>query len=103
MNSELFKPALEKLQNDLSRRIEAIKNDFQQGRSADFSEQATEQENEEVLVQLKADAEAELMQVNSALHKIKNGEFGDCEKCEEPISEQRLQAIPYATHCINCA
>ena len=103
MQTENMKSSLETLQKELSHRITAIKNDFQNGRSADSSEQAIEHENEEVLQQLKSDAEAELYQVNAALNKIKTGEYGECEKCQEPIDETRLNVIPFATHCISCA
>lgn len=101
--TEAFKSQLLEMQSSLSKRIDAIKRDFSNGRSADFSEQATEQENEEVLVQLKADAEAELRLVNIALRKISNGSFGECEKCTNEIAEARLKAIPYTQYCINCA
>lgn len=101
--AEALKSNLLELQQSLSARIDAIKRDFSKGRSADFSEQATEQENEEVLVQLKADAEEELRQVNIALDKIANGGYGECEKCLEEIARARLEAIPYTKYCINCA
>lgn len=101
--AEALKQTLLELQQSLSSRIEAIKHDFSKGRSADFSEQATEQENEEVLVQLKVDAEEELRLVNIALDKIESGGFGECEKCYETIARARLEAIPYTKYCINCA
>lgn len=91
------------LQQSLVKRVGAIKRDFSEGRSADFSEQATELENEEVLVQLKADAETELRLVNIALDKIKTGNYGECEKCSEQIAPARLEAIPYTQFCIDCA
>jgi DnaK suppressor protein len=40
--------------------------------------------------------------VKSALDRIASGEYGSCRECEEPISERRLQAIPWAEHCIRC-
>lgn len=97
------KSNLLELQQSLVKRIESIKRDFSEGRSADFSEQATELENEEVLVQLKVDAESELRLVNIALEKIENGLYGECEKCSEAIAPARLEAIPYTQFCINCA
>src|SRR5262249_8576164 len=30
------------------------------------------------------------------------GGFGACERCSEPISEKRLEALPFARHCIDC-
>jgi RNA polymerase-binding transcription factor DksA len=41
--------------------------------------------------------------VNQALERMEQGRFGQCVECGEPISKPRLQAIPYAQHCIRCA
>jgi RNA polymerase-binding transcription factor DksA len=41
--------------------------------------------------------------VNEALRRMAEGTFGLCVECSEPISKPRLQAIPYAKHCIQCA
>lgn len=32
-----------------------------------------------------------------------HGTFGICRNCEKPISEERLQAIPYTRYCFDCA
>ncbi|NWF86050.1 MAG: TraR/DksA C4-type zinc finger protein, partial [Bryobacteraceae bacterium] len=33
---------------------------------------------------------------------VKLGVYGICVECEEPISERRLEALPWALHCIRC-
>ena len=43
-----------------------------------------------------------LRDVISALQKLDDGAFGSCERCNEPISEKRLEALPFARHCIDC-
>jgi DnaK suppressor protein len=43
-----------------------------------------------------------LRDVMSALQRIEAGSYGDCERCGEPISEKRLEALPFARHCIDC-
>jgi DnaK suppressor protein len=43
-----------------------------------------------------------LKKINHALQKIEMGNFGVCEKCEEPISMKRLEARPETTLCIRC-
>ena len=30
------------------------------------------------------------------------GNFGDCERCGEAISDKRLEALPFARYCIDC-
>ncbi len=42
-------------------------------------------------------------QIENALRKIAEGNFGACEECEEPISEKRLEINPHFTLCISCA
>lgn len=43
-----------------------------------------------------------LKQIQSALLRIEQGEYGRCITCRKEISRERLQAIPYALKCINC-
>ncbi len=43
-----------------------------------------------------------LMQVDAALNRLRNGEFGDCLECEEPISAKRPAALPWASYCLQC-
>jgi RNA polymerase-binding protein DksA len=44
-----------------------------------------------------------LEQVNAALAKIDDGTYGQCDRCHRPIAPGRMEAIPYATLCIECA
>jgi len=44
-----------------------------------------------------------LEQVEAALERIRAGTYGICQQCGDAIDPQRLHAIPYASHCINCA
>jgi len=41
--------------------------------------------------------------INEALSRMEKGTYGLCAECSEPITKPRLQAIPYAKHCIRCA
>ena len=41
--------------------------------------------------------------IHDALARIDTSTFGRCLNCGEPISKPRLQALPYARHCIQCA
>lgn len=44
----------------------------------------------------------ELAKIENALKLIAKGEYGVCEVCEIQIPLARLQALPYATLCIQC-
>ena len=43
-----------------------------------------------------------IREVDAALGRITDGSYGICVLCEEPISERRLRAIPWADCCIRC-
>ena len=43
-----------------------------------------------------------LREIEAALGRIDAGTFGVCERCGKPIGEDRLDAMPYATKCIEC-
>jgi DnaK suppressor protein len=44
-----------------------------------------------------------LTEINEALERIRQGSFGKCEECASAIPKGRLQALPYARHCVACA
>jgi len=69
----------------------------------DFAEQATQRENDDVLMALNKDAKQVVSQINSALHRIETGDYGYCTRCGAEISEGRLEIVPYAALCIKCA
>ncbi|MEK6719751.1 MAG: TraR/DksA C4-type zinc finger protein [Chloroflexota bacterium] len=41
--------------------------------------------------------------VDAALARLDEGTFGLCETCRRPIAAERLEALPWAAQCINCA
>jgi RNA polymerase-binding protein DksA len=43
-----------------------------------------------------------LREIDGALERIENGTFGLCTRCGKQIGEERLEAMPYATLCIEC-
>lgn len=94
---------LEARLQSLNQRIDEIEGDLRTAPSADFEEQATETEGDQVLEGVEGSARIEAQQIHAALQRIADGSYGECMTCGEPISEQRLEALPYASQCINCA
>jgi DnaK suppressor protein len=47
-------------------------------------------------------AERQLAQINSALLRLDDGQYGICLDCGEEIPFERLKAIPSALYCIGC-
>ena len=43
-----------------------------------------------------------LAEIDIALAAVKDGSYGICLVCEEPIASKRLRTVPWASHCIRC-
>jgi len=89
--------------DELTVRLQRIKDNLTAGRSADSQEQAQELENAEVVDALGNEARAELTSVAKALDQMKNGTYGVCADCADDIPMARLKAYPFADRCIRCA
>jgi RNA polymerase-binding transcription factor DksA len=66
----------------------------------DFAEQATQNENDEVMDYLGNSARTEIEMIKQAIARIDGGNYGICEVCDGPISKERLEAMPYSNMCI---
>ena len=91
---------------ELNLRLTRITNDVRHSDvplEKDFSEQATQNENNEVMDYLGNSARTEIEMIKQAINRIDNGQYGNCQVCDEPISKDRLKALPYSNMCIKCA
>lgn len=52
---------------------------------------------------LKKHLERLLAQIEAAVRRIEKGVYGLCERCGQAINPERLQVLPYATTCLDCA
>jgi len=50
---------------------------------------------------LEENAEHLLEEIEGALRRIDEGTYGVCDACGRSIGEERLEAVPYATLCID--
>jgi DnaK suppressor protein len=44
----------------------------------------------------------QLTQIDEALLRIEDEEYGPCQNCEKDINPKRLAAIPWARYCLDC-
>jgi len=103
-------PATNKVRRQLEARIKEllaetreIDAELRQPGDPDFEEHAVELAEDEVLEGLGGVALKEIEQIRAALDRIDSGTYGDCVSCGEPISEERLKAVPHAARCMDCA
>jgi RNA polymerase-binding transcription factor DksA len=65
--------------------------------SADVASETFEREKDFSILE---QVEAELADVDRALRRLDDGTYGTCEACGQPISDERLEAMPAARFCI---
>ena len=46
---------------------------------------------------------AALAEVDRGLEKVDEGTYGLCDECGQPMSPERLEAMPSATLCVTCS
>ncbi|MCY4472452.1 MAG: TraR/DksA C4-type zinc finger protein [Kistimonas sp.] len=103
---EKYAPFYDKLiarQATLRQRLEQIKKDAMRKANADWSEQAQERENDEVIDALGNETLNELRLIQRALQRLEDGDYGVCRTCHCQIALARLEVMPCATLCIHCA
>jgi RNA polymerase-binding protein DksA len=66
-----------------------------------LADSATETFMRELDDGLGENADHVLAEIDAALQRIDEGSFGTCVVCGGPIGEERLEAVPYATLCID--
>lgn len=76
--------------------------ELRQQTSGDMVDAALDAAHDEISSQLAEVESRELGNIENALERMRDGEYGACETCECAIPMARLQALPYATLCINC-
>src|SRR5579862_9645477 len=80
----------------------------QDGREADeegtqdLADKAANAYTKEFLFHQSNDNRQLLTLVTEALDRAKNGSYGICVECGEEVQSNRLEAVPWARHCIEC-
>jgi RNA polymerase-binding transcription factor DksA len=106
INLDTAKQNLLKLKDEYESRIDKIEDHIQNPQddlNEHWEDQAISYRQNDMRKNLMAEARQSLIYVENALSQIENGTYGECEVCGEQIEEQRLEALPYATLCMDHA
>ena len=68
----------------------------------DPADMAANAYTKELLMSMSTNDRQLLDSIDAALERIENGGYGKCVHCGEPIQEKRLEAVPWARHCLRC-
>src|SRR3984957_7528416 len=102
---ETFKKKLETRRNELRNMV--VRNQ-QDGRTADdeatqdVADRAASSYTKEFLFSQSNNDRQLLAMVETALLRIREGEFGECVSCGNEINAKRLEAVPWTRYCIEC-
>jgi DnaK suppressor protein len=99
-----FKAGLREQQRELQRTIERVEEDLRQvgEPTADNIDLPCCNATKESMAARNSQNHSKLKLVELALERIQNGSFGTCIACGGGIGLKRLQAVPSASHCIEC-
>ncbi len=97
------KTQLQARREELIQRMQQVEAELASHSTPDWEDQAIEQENDEVLERMGLSARTEVAQIDAALGRIAEGEYGFCTRCGTEISAERLDLLPFTPFCRDCA
>ncbi len=103
MNTEGYRKKIEARLQELQGRLEKVEDALDEPADADLEDQAIELEDDEVLEGVGRASAMEVRLLNAALARIEKGTYGVCQMCGQSISAARLDAVPFAVVCRDCA
>ena len=108
MEQKKLRAFRERLQQKKQEILEAYNKNKTYGKEADedgaqdIADKASNSYAKEFLFSLSI-SERELLQLmDDALTRIEDKRFGVCISCEEEMNQKRLDAVPWAKHCLSC-
>lgn len=89
------------LMNDVTHNSESTKQMGSDG-VQDIGDVSANTYNRQILLSLNDGQRAQLTDIDDALDRIKDGEYGVCTECGDEIAFKRLEVRPQAKYCIDC-
>lgn len=102
-STQKYRKALLARLSELDSRLHQIESELDEPKSKDWEEMAVEREGDEVLEHLGQSGQEEIARIRAALQRLRDGDYGECARCAEPISVERLAVLPDTPLCRKCA
>ena len=102
---EQYKKRLLVKQDELQRFVVRVESDGRRTdveEPADMADKAANSYTKEFLFSQSSHDRDVLALVEEALRRIDSGSYGECVHCGEEMQIKRLDAVPWARHCIPC-
>ncbi len=99
-----FKNLLNQRLNELLKEVNGTVNDMMDPNASfpDPSDRATAESERAFTLNIRDRDRRLIGKIEESLQRIENDTYGICDECEEEISENRLEARPVTTLCIEC-
>jgi len=97
-----------KLQAKREELLKNIARTEEEGRTADddptvdLADKAANSYTKEFLFGQTNHDRSQLQLIEEALGRMKENSFGQCANCQAEVQQKRLEAVPWARHCISC-
>ena len=89
------------LLNDVNQTADSSKNMGSDG-VQDIGDVSSNTYNRQILLSLNDGQRRMLKDIDDALDRVKEGEYGLCVDCGDPINMKRLEVRPQARYCVDC-
>ena len=102
---ENYRSQLQDKRDDLLHRVRSARStdaETTDAETPDLGDRATNTMSKDLLYQLTTGEREILKRIDLALKRFDDGHFGECDHCSKPVQSGRLDAVPWALHCIEC-
>ena len=103
--TEKYRRALVEKKESLSQELVKNKDAGQENSeeiTQDIADKASSSYTKEFLFSLSDGERLLVQQIEQALARVEEGNFGLCTNCGNPIPEKRLDAVPWTPYCVDC-
>ena len=102
---EYYKKKLMTRRDELTKTIARTEEEGRQAdddQTVDLADKAANSYTKEFLFGMTNTDRTILNMIDEALKRIRSNEYGMCANCQEEMAQKRLEAVPWAKHCIAC-
>lgn len=102
---EKFRKLLQAKRDDLLGRVKAARSTEKEATDADapdLGDRALTTVTLDLSYQLSTGEREAVRRIDAALNRIDAGTYGSCDHCDKKVQIARLEAVPWARHCIDC-
>jgi DnaK suppressor protein len=67
-----------------------------------FADDGSSLGEQERIAAMRDDFREQIQMIDEAIVRMDEGTYGTCQRCGQPIAQERLEALPFAAYCITC-